>query len=315
MDRLIKTVPGMETFLRGRDLPSFYRADDPMHRDLQLFMSETLSSPRADGLIFNTFEDLEGPILSQIRTYCPKVYTIGPLNAHLRARIPQNTTFSNSFWEVDRSCMEWLDKQPSRSVIYVSFGSIAVVSREQLLEFWFGLARSKQRFLWVIRPDSITGNVGENQIPEELVEATKERGYMVGWVPQEEILAHEALGAFLTHSGWNSTLESIIAGIPMICWPYFGDQQMNSRFVDEVWKLGLDMKDLCDTKIVEKMVNDLIVDRREEFMKSADRMANLARKSVNKGGSSYNNLDRLINDIKIMSSQQAESLVQDVNGC
>lgn len=89
----------------------------------------------------------------------------------------------------------------------------------------------------------------------------------------------------------------------MICWPYFGDQQVNSRFVGEVWKLGLDVKDLCDRKIVKDMVNDLMVERRNEFMESANRMANLADKSVNHGGSSYCNLDRLINDIKTMSSQ------------
>ena len=66
---------------------------------------------------------------------------------------------------------------------------------------------------------------------------------MVGWVLQEKVLVHQALGGFLTHSEWNSTLESIVAGVPMICWPYFADQQINSRFVSEVWKLGMDMKD------------------------------------------------------------------------
>ncbi|TKY69965.1 7-deoxyloganetic acid glucosyltransferase [Spatholobus suberectus] len=90
---------------------------------------------------------------------------------------------------------------------------------------------------------------------------------MVGWAPQEEVLAHKAIGGFLTHSGWNSTLESVVAGVPMICWPYFADQQINSRFVSEVWKLGLDMKDVCDRHVVEKMVNDLMVHRREEFLR------------------------------------------------
>lgn len=164
---------------------------------MQLFMTETRSSPRADGLIFNTFEDLEGPILSQIRTHCPKVYTIGPLNAHLKARISTNPNSSlqslNSFWEVDRSCITWLDNQPSQSVIYVSFGSITVMSRDQLIEFWYGLVNSNKRFLWVIRPDSIcrTGDETESGIPKELVEATDERGYMTGWVPQEEVLSHK----------------------------------------------------------------------------------------------------------------------------
>lgn len=304
MDRLITNVPGMEGFLRCRDLPSFCRVNDSMDPQLLHFARETRLSARADGFILNTFEDLERPILSQIRNdSCPNIYSIGPLNAHLKVRIPEKTHSSSGLWKVDRSCMAWLDKQPKQSVIFVSFGSIAVMSRDQLIEFYYGLVNSNKSFLWVIRPDLISGKDGENQIPEELVEATKERGYIAGWVPQEEVLAHKAVGGFLTHCGWNSTLESIVAGIPMICWPSFGDQQINSRFVDEVWKLGLDIKDSCDRNIVEKTVNDLMVERKEGFMESADRMANLAKKSVNEGGSSYCNMDRLVNDIKMMSSR------------
>ncbi|KDO61155.1 hypothetical protein CISIN_1g037374mg [Citrus sinensis] len=289
MDRLITNVTGMEGFLRCRDLPSFCRVNNPMDLQLLLFARETRLSVRAGGLILNTFEDLEGPIF------------IGPLNAHLKVRIPEKTHSSSGLWKVDRSCIAWLDKQPKQSVIYVSFGSVAVMSRDQLIVFYYGLVNSKNGFLWVIRPDLISGKDGESQIPEEVVEATKERGYIAGWVPQEEVLAHKAVGGFLIHCGWNSTLESIMAGMPMICWPSFADQQINSRFVDEVWKLGLDIKDLFDRNIVEKAVNDLMVKRKEEFMESADQMANLAKKSVNEGGSLYCNLDRLVKDIKMMS--------------
>ncbi|KAL5733123.1 hypothetical protein ACOSQ2_032815 [Xanthoceras sorbifolium] len=303
MDRLITTVPGMETFLRLRDLPSSCRvSDNTTNLGFQLFMNETQRSLRVNALILNTFEELEEPILSQIRTKFSNIYTIGPLHLHLKTRlIGSNTTTSfnqssNSFWEVDRSCIAWLDKQPPRSVIYVSFGSIATLTREQLMEFWHGLVNSKQRFLWVIRPDSLVGLDRERESLEE------ERGYIVGWAPQEEVLAHRAVGGFLTHSGWNSTLESVVAGQPMICWPCFGDQRVNSRFVGEVWKLGLDMKDhVCDRKVVKNMVNDLMVERREEFVKSTDRMAKLATKSVSDGGFSSYNLNRLIEHIRLMS--------------
>ncbi|KAK6227884.1 hypothetical protein SCA6_000224 [Theobroma cacao] len=303
MDRLITRVPGMETFLRCRDLPSFCRDSDMTDSNLQLVAKETRKNLSAPGLILNTFEDLEGAILSHMRSKCPKIYTVGPLHLHLNTRLAEtNGTMvhqsPNSLWEVDRSCLSWLDEQPKESVVYVSFGSIAVLSREQIMEFWFGLVNSRKRFLWVFRPDFMPE---KGSIPAELVEGTKERGYMVGWAPQEEVLAHCAIGGFLTHSGWNSTLESLVAGVPMICWPYFADQQLNSRFVSEVWKLGLDMKDVCDRRVVEKMVNDLIVDKREEFVKSSAEIAKLAKACVNVGGSSYCNLDRLIEDIRSMN--------------
>ncbi|KAF8397372.1 hypothetical protein HHK36_016285 [Tetracentron sinense] len=279
MDGQITCVPGMESFLRRRDLPSFCRAKDLDDPTLQVVITETQKATRASALILNTFEELEGPILSQIRSHYPNIYTIGPLLALLKCRLSYSSpSISSSLWEEDKSCMSWLDSQPLKSVLYVSFGSLAVVTRDELLEFWYGLVNSRQRFLWAIRPDSIAEKEGNGQIPLELVEGTKERGFMVGWAPQEDVLVHSSVGGFLTHSGWNSTLESVFAGVPMICWPYFADQQTNSRFVSEVWKLGIDMKDRCDRRTVENMVKELMEERREEFMKSADQMAKLARR-------------------------------------
>ncbi|RDX61715.1 7-deoxyloganetic acid glucosyltransferase, partial [Mucuna pruriens] len=95
-------------------------------------------------------------------------------------------------------------------------------------------------------------------------------------------------------AGGTQPLESLVAGVPMICWPYFADQQINSRFVSDVWKLGLDMKDVCDRRVVENMVNDLMVHRKEEFLRSAQPMAMLAHNTVSPVGSSYSYLDDLI---------------------
>ncbi|XP_073124534.1 7-deoxyloganetic acid glucosyl transferase-like isoform X2 [Henckelia pumila] len=301
MDELIKSVPGMERFLRRRDLPSFCRSGNVTDPNIRLYRTECDELPRAHGLILNTFEELEGPILSEIRSLCPNIYTIGPLHTHLKAKLAARgslqPTFSNSLWEEDRTCVAWLDAQPSKSVIYVSFGSLVNVTNEQYMEFWHGLVSSGQRFLWVIRPDSILNKDSGSRIPDDLSKGTKERGYIVDWAPQEEVLAHPSVGGFLTHSGWNSTLESVFEGVPMICWPYFVDQQVNSRFVGNVWDLGLDMKDTCDRNVVEKMVRDLMEVRKGEFLQRADEMAKSAKRCLVEGGSSYISFERLIKDI------------------
>lgn len=306
LETMVESVPGMEAYLRRGDLPGFCRSDSLDDPSLNLFKTEREGNSRAHGLILNTFEELEGPLLSELRTACPNLYTIGPLHAHLKVKLAAKAvpppSIWNSLWQEDRACLTWLDGQPLKSVIYVSFGSITMIADDQLMEFWHGLVSSGQRFLWVIRPNSIVGNDWESRLPTELLEGMKERGYIVGWAPQEEVLAHPAVGGFLTHNGWNSTLESICEGVPMISWPYFLDQQVNSRLVDQVWKLGLDMKDTCDRGMIEKMVRELMDERKEEFQHNAMQMARSAKACLSKGGSSQAHFERLIDDIKSMSA-------------
>ena len=311
MDELVKNVPGMSSFLRYRDLPSFCRGQDNSSCiNLEQFFSDELHrNKNTNGIILNTFEDLEGPILTKIRSQYSKIYPIGPLHAHLKYRLgKENQALSNnsssSLWEVDQGCISWLDQKPNKSVVYVSFGSIATLTSDQLMEIWAGLVGSNYYFLWVIRPNVIFGDGLDSPTPDELLEGTKKRGYIVKWAPQDEVLAHRAVGGFLTHSGWNSTLESIVAGVPMICWPYFADQPINSRFVSEIWKIGLDMKDTCDRVIVENMINDLMDRRKDELKKSMDQISHLANRSISKGGSSYSYLDHLIEDIKALAMKR-----------
>lgn len=303
LDEPIKSVPGTETFLRRRDLPSFCRSGDLTDSNIQLFKTEGQENSRAHGLILNTFEELDEPILNQMRTICPNLYPIGPLHAHLKKKQTTLRPSSNSLWAEDRTCIDWLNGKLPNSVIYVSFGSIVTITNDQLIEFWYGLVNSGQKFLWVIRPDSIAGEEWRSKIPVDLATGTKERGYIVEWAPQEEVLAHPAVGGFWTHCGWNSILESVYEGKPMICWPYFFDQHVNSRFVEKVWGIGLDMKDTCDREIVEKMVKDLMVLRKEEFLERANHMSKLAKNCLMEGGSSYSNFDRLVKDIKSLSDK------------
>lgn len=303
LDVLIENIPGFEGLIRRRDLSSFLRVGDLSDKDFQ-YIANGASQAHRVRMILNTFEELEGPALAQIRSRCPGIYAVGPLHEHLKTKLAPTIPSKNSKKE-DMSCIAWLDEQPLRSVIYVSFGSIAVMSNDQLLELWHGLKNSGKLFLWVL--PNVADKEWKNQLPPELlIEDASGKGNIVAWAPQEEVLAHKAVGGFLTHSGWNSTLESMVVGVPMICWPFFGDQLFISRLVAEVWKLGLDMKDTCDRVVIEKMVKEVMETRREEFMQSADRMAKLAKNAVCKGGSSYSNLDRLIEDIRSLENDSKE---------
>ncbi|XP_059428677.1 7-deoxyloganetic acid glucosyltransferase-like [Corylus avellana] len=302
MDQMVRGVPGMEGLLRRRDLPHIYRIqlmDGPF---FQFFFEEMKAMIRTSALILNTYDDLEDPALSHIAPLFSRIYTIGPLTTLLKSRIEhdisRSLSSSNNLWEADHSCMTWLDSQSLRSVVYVSFGSTGLMTRGQMMEFWHGLVNSGKPFLWVVRRDDIEGAEAEHPIPEELQEGTEERGFLVDWAPQEEVLAHQAVGGFLTHNGWNSTLEGIVAGVPMVCWPTVADQQINSRWVSEVWRIGLDMKDTCDRSTIEMMIRAVMEERREDIMRSMDPIVKLAHDCVNQGGSSYHNLDKLIEDIK-----------------
>ncbi|KAK1415530.1 hypothetical protein QVD17_31313 [Tagetes erecta] len=309
LDRLITTVPGTEHVIRRRDLGSFCRSNDLSDPVIELIVKEAKSVPRAQGLILNTFEELDSLILPHMRKLCPNIYTIGPLHTLHKTRLTTNPTqpsqetgFSNSVWKEDRTCLSWLDKHDPKTVIYVSIGSLATMTVEQLVEIWYGVVNSEKPFLWVRRPGSIVGEYDESRIPAELLERTKEIGCIVDWAPQEDVLAHQAIGGFLTHSGWNSTIESIAEGVPMVCWPYFVDQQVNSRFVEAVWKMGVDMKDTCDRVRVEKAVRGIMDSKDNVFAQSANTWANLAHESISKTGSSSTHLGRLVDDILAMSS-------------
>ncbi|KAF3456524.1 hypothetical protein FNV43_RR01177 [Rhamnella rubrinervis] len=212
----------MEGLLRFRDLPSYCRVSDVKDLILQGVVRVYRQCTQGQGLILNTFEELEEPIISHIRPHCPNIYPIGPMHTHLKLKLAKkevSSQSSNSIFETDKNCMTWLDSQPLKSVMYVSIGSVAVMTRDELMEFWYGLVNSKKRFLWVIRPDLYKEVEDGKNVPVELLEETKERGYVVGWAPQEEVLDHPAV---------------------------------HSRYVSEAWKIGLDMKDVSDRKVVEK---------------------------------------------------------------
>jgi UDP:flavonoid glycosyltransferase YjiC (YdhE family) len=146
-----------------------------------------------------------------------------------------------SLWKEDYDCLRWLDEQEDQSVLFVSFGSITVVSSKQFMELALGLEMSFAPILWVIRSDLMIENK-PIAFPDGYLERMHDRSCFVSWAPQKQVLIHRAVGGFLTHCGWNSTLESICAGVPILGWPYFADQRLNCRQCVDHWKVGFEIQ-------------------------------------------------------------------------
>ncbi|RXH92778.1 hypothetical protein DVH24_042552 [Malus domestica] len=230
LDTVLDWIPGMKNIRLG-DVPSFLRTKDPNDIMLDVLMVELeRAQRRASAIILNTFDALEHDVVDALSTLLPPVYSIGPLYLQLN-QIPADNKLNligSNLWTNESECLEWLDSKEPNSVVYVNFGSITVMTAEQLTEFAWGLANSNMTFLWVIRPDLVGGD--SSVVPAEFFVQTKERSLLASWCPQEQVLNHPAIGGFLTHCGWNSTLESLCGGVPMIIWPFFAEQQTNCRF-------------------------------------------------------------------------------------
>jgi hypothetical protein len=168
--------------------------------------------------------------------------------------------------------------------VYVNFGSHTVVTPEQLAEFAWGLAASGHPFLWSIRDDAVR-SCG---LPPEFVAETAGRCRVTAWCPQEQVLRHPAVGGFLTHNGWNSTCESLAAGVPMVCWPGFADQYINCKYACEVWGVGVRLGDEVRREQVAMRVREAMGS--EEIKASAARWKAEALAASYPGGSSRENV-------------------------
>ncbi|XP_051124531.1 7-deoxyloganetin glucosyltransferase-like [Andrographis paniculata] len=293
LDSTILEIPGMEG-IRLRDIPSFVRTTNPDEFMVKFALRETARARRASAIIVNTFEVLEQEVLNQLSSTLPPVYAIGPLNLLEHGRVQNNTavaSLGSSLWKEDSGCLEWLDSQAENSVVYVNFGSIAVMTADQLAEFAWGLANSGQSFLWVIRPDLVSGE--QAILPRDFLVATEGRGMLAGWCPQERVLGHSAVGGFLTHSGWNSTLESLSAGVPMICWPFFAEQPTNCWYCCAKWGVGMEIESDVTREGVESLVRELMAgEKGRELKNRAGEWEKLAREAA--AGSAYDNLKEVI---------------------
>ncbi|KAM0844229.1 hypothetical protein ACQ4PT_057186 [Festuca glaucescens] len=246
--------------------------------------------PEGRGVLVNSFDWLEptapraladGVCVPSRPT--PRVYCIGPL-----------VDGGKKGGEKRHECLAWLDAQPRQSVVFLCFGSKGAFSAAQLKEIARGLESSGHRFLWAVRsPPEEQSEFPEPDLerllPAGFLERTGNRGMVVGsWVPQAEVVRHEAVGAFVTHCGWNSTLEAIMSRLPMVCWPLYAEQALNKVFMVEEFKIAVALegyeKGMVEAEELEAKVR--LVMETEEGRKLRDMLVVARLDAIGESGSS-----------------------------
>ncbi|WVZ87464.1 hypothetical protein U9M48_034099 [Paspalum notatum var. saurae] len=204
------------------------------------------------------------------------------------------------------SLAAWLDRFPEGSVVYVSFGSQAVLTPAVAAALAEALERSAVPFLWVVGAGTSSGVVPEG-FEERAAAAAAGRGVVVrGWAPQVALLRHAAVGWFMTHCGWNSVLEAAAAGVPMLAWPMTADQFVNARLlVDEA---GVAVRACAggfgvapDPGELAGVLGDVVGDKGRDVRARAKDLAVEAARAVEEGGSSYADLEGLVQEIRMLT--------------
>ncbi|KAG2715932.1 hypothetical protein I3760_03G102000 [Carya illinoinensis] len=254
----------------------------------------------AHGIIINTFYELEShAVNSFVEDDIPPVYTVGPM-IDLKGKTPSGNDQSKH-----QEIIKWLDDQPPLSVVFLCFGSWGSFGESQLKEIALGLEQSGHQFLWSVRlasKDIIPTDAQnlEEILPPGFLERTRGIGMICSWAPQVEVLAHVAIGGFVSHCGWNSILESLWHGVPIATWPIYAEQQTNAFQMVKDLGLAVELKldyrvgsgELVMAEEIEKAVKSLM-EADSEVRKRVKEMSEKSREAVIEGGSSYASLGRL----------------------
>ncbi|RZC61821.1 hypothetical protein C5167_023621 [Papaver somniferum] len=270
-------VPGL-SFVKIGDLPDGVLFGG-WESELAVMLHKTgLALPRAAATTMNSFAELDLPTLEYLKSESVKCLPMGPFTL-----TSQNLSHAH---DDPHGCLTWLDKQNPTSVAYISFGTMSTPPPHELAALAEGLEESGVPFIWSLKDHLVS------QLPNGFLERTRNRGFTAPWTPQERILKHNAVGVFVTHCGWNSVMESIMAGVPMICRPCFGDQRINCRLVSDVWGIGTRVKDGVFTKDETMKCLDMIFSE-EKLREKVGALRGFAKHAVGPNGSSTKNVNTL----------------------
>ncbi|CAA7045542.1 unnamed protein product [Microthlaspi erraticum] len=281
--------------LSQKDLPSFAceKGSYPLLYDL--VVSQFSNLLRADCILCNTFDQLEPKVVKWMDEQWP-VKNIGPLvpSKFLDNRLPEDKGYDLGDFktEPDESVLKWLENKPAKSVVYVAFGTLVALDEKQMKEVAVAIRETGYKFLWSVRDSE------RSKLPSGFVEEALEKdcGLVAKWAPQLEVLAHESIGCFVTHCGWNSTLEALCLGVPLVGMPQWTDQPTNAKFIEDVWKIGVrvktDEEGFVSKEEIERCVAEVMEgEKGKEMRKNVEKLKVLAREAISEGGSSDKNIN------------------------
>uniref|UniRef100_A0A0D9W2N4 Glycosyltransferase n=1 Tax=Leersia perrieri TaxID=77586 RepID=A0A0D9W2N4_9ORYZ len=271
------------------DVPPFMAAPDwyPALTDSALSQLDGLEN--AADVLVNSFRDLE-PLEAEYMESTWRAKTVGPTLPSFYLdddRLPSNRNYGFKLFSNNSApFMAWLDKQAVGSVVLASYGTVANLDTAQLDELANGLCNSGKPFLWVLRSNEA------QKLPEDLRDKCEGRGLIVPFCAQLEVLAHPATGCFLTHCGWNSTMEAIVTGVPIVAMPQWADQQTAAKYVESAWGIGVRMrKGMVRREEVERCIQEVMDgDKVEEYKRNAAMWMKSSMEAIQNGGSSDKNI-------------------------
>ncbi|KAK1396503.1 Glycosyltransferase [Heracleum sosnowskyi] len=258
------------------------------------------------GIIVNTFVELETYAVQSLiaDTKIPPIYAVGP-----------NLNITSVGQDIDEAAdvFAWLDEKPLSSVVFLCFGSYGSFLEDQVKEIALALEHSGHPFLWSLRPVGIESHLKkyanlDDILPPGFLERTSGIGKIIGWAPQVAVLSHRAVGGFVSHCGWNSILESVWFGVPLATWPLYAEQQLNAFQVVKELEIAVDIcidyehhafskyKVIIEAKIIESKIREVMKDG-SDIRKRVTEINGQSRAVMAENGSSYINLDRLIEDL------------------
>ncbi|CAK9182605.1 unnamed protein product [Ilex paraguariensis] len=290
----IDYIPGVQA-IEPKDLMSTLQKTDISTLVHRVIFKAFEQVKKADIVTCNTVQELESETISALQQKLP-TYAIGPI-------FPLGFTKSivdTNLWS-ESECTRWLDTKPHGSVLYVSFGSLANISEHDFMEIAHGLLLSGVTFVWVVRP-GIVNLEGDNNLPDRFKDVIGDQGLIVPWCCQIEVISHSAIGGFLTHCGWNSILESMWCGVPLICFPVVYDQITNRKLVVDDWRIGInlcDKKSITREEVVEK-INSLMRGNTSsnELRKEMKKVKKTLENALDIDGSSEKNFEQFIKKVK-----------------